>query len=30
MLGRFDDVDEAGKYAEKMREKYYKEFKGIN
>jgi len=28
-LAYFDDVDEAGKYAEKMREKYYGEFKGI-
>lgn len=28
-LAYFDDVDEAGKYAEEMREKYYGEFKGI-
>jgi hypothetical protein len=27
-LGFFDDVDEAGKFAEKMRQKYYGEFKG--
>jgi hypothetical protein len=30
VLGKFDDVHEAGKFAEKMREKYYKEFKGIS
>jgi hypothetical protein len=29
MLGKFDDVDEAGSFAEKMRQKYYKEYKGI-
>ena len=27
-LGYFDDVDEAGEYAEKMRQKYYGEFAG--
>lgn len=27
---KFKDVHEAGKFAEKMREKYYKEFKGKN
>lgn len=29
-LGSFDNVDEAGKFAEKMRQKYYGEFKGKN
>jgi hypothetical protein len=29
-LGWFDDVDEAGKYAEEMRQIYYKEFAGGN
>jgi hypothetical protein len=28
ILGRFDDVDEAGQFAQEMREKYYGEFKG--
>lgn len=28
VLDKFDDVDEAGAYAEKMRKKYYKEFAG--
>lgn len=28
LLGKFDDVHEAGKFAEEMREKYYGEFKG--
>lgn len=27
-VGTFNDVDEAGKFAEEMRNKYYKEFKG--
>lgn len=27
-LGFFDDVDEAGKFAEEMRQKYYKEYAG--
>lgn len=27
-LGKFNDVCEAGKFAEEMREKYYKNFKG--
>ena len=27
-LGKFDDVDEAGKFAKKMRKKYYGEFAG--
>lgn len=27
-LGRFDDVDEAGKFAKEMRDKYYGEFAG--
>lgn len=30
VLGRFDDVDEAGEFAKQMREKYYGEFKGKN
>jgi len=30
MLGKFDDVDEAGAFAEEMREKYYGKFKGNN
>lgn len=30
ILGRFDDVDEAGKFAEEMRQKYYGEFAGRN
>lgn len=30
ILGEFDDVHEAGKYAEEMRKKYYGEFAGIN
>lgn len=30
MLGRFDDVHEAGAFAEKMRSEYYKEFAGKN
>ena len=29
-LGKFDDVDEAGVFAEKMRQKYYKDFAGEN
>ena len=29
-LGSFDDVHEAGKFAEEMRQKYYKEFCGKN
>jgi len=29
-LGDFTDVDEAGKFAEKMREKYYGKYKGEN
>jgi len=29
-LGRFDDVDEAGKFAEEMRNKYYGKFKGVS
>lgn len=29
-LGFFDDVEEAGKFAEEMREKYYGEFKGAS
>lgn len=29
-LGYFDDVHEAGKFAEEMREKYYGEFKGLS
>lgn len=29
ILGYFDDVHEAGKFAEEMREKHYKEFKGV-
>ena len=29
-LGRFDDVHEAGKFAEEMRQKYYGEFAGKN
>ena len=28
ILGSFDNVDEAGKFAKKMREKYYGEYKG--
>lgn len=28
VLGKFDDVDEAGKYAEEMRNKHYGEFAG--
>lgn len=28
VLGRFDDVDEAGKFAEEMRQKYYGEYAG--
>lgn len=27
-LGKFDDVDEAGEFAERMRQKYYKDFAG--
>jgi hypothetical protein len=27
-LGKFDDVHEAGAFAEEMRKKYYKEYKG--
>lgn len=30
ILGRFDDVHEAGKFAEEMRNKYYGEFAGNN
>ena len=30
LLGRFDDVHEAGKFAEEMRQKYYGEFAGKN
>lgn len=30
VLGRFDDVHEAGKFAEEMRQKYYGEFAGKN
>lgn len=30
VLGRFDDVHEAGVYAEEMRELYYGEFKGLD
>lgn len=30
VLGKFSDVDEAGDYAEKMRQKYYGKFKGKN
>lgn len=29
-LGYFDNVDEAGKFAEKMRQKYYGEFAGLS
>jgi hypothetical protein len=29
-LGSFDDVHEAGKFAEEMRQKYYGEFAGKN
>lgn len=29
-LGRFDDIEEAGKYAKEMREKYYGEYKGFD
>ena len=29
-LGTFTDVDEAGAFAEEMREKYYGKFKGNN
>lgn len=29
-LGKFDNIDEAGRFAEEMRQKYYKEFKGKN
>ena len=28
VLGKFDDVDEAGRFAEEMRQKYYGEFAG--
>ena len=28
ILGYFDDVHEAGRFAEEMRQKYYGEFKG--
>ncbi|WP_411735386.1 hypothetical protein [Paenibacillus sp. M2] len=28
ILGAFDDVHEAGRYAEKMRQVYYEDFKG--
>jgi hypothetical protein len=28
ILGKFDDVDEAGKFAEEMRNKYYGEYAG--
>ena len=28
LLGKFDDVDEAGEFAERMRQKYYKDFAG--
>ena len=30
VLGKFSDVDEAGDYAEKMRQKYYGKFKGLD
>ena len=30
VLGRFDDVDEAGAFAEEMRQKYYRQFSGSN
>lgn len=30
ILGWFDDVDEAGEFAEEMRKKYYKEYAGKN
>jgi len=30
VLGKFSDVDDAGKFAEEMRLKYYKEYAGIN
>ena len=30
VFGKFDDVHEAGKFAEEMRQKYYKEFCGKN
>jgi hypothetical protein len=30
VLGKFDDVDEAGKFAEEMRKKYYGEFAGFD
>ena len=30
ILGKFDDVDEAGEFAKEMREKYYGEFAGKN
>jgi hypothetical protein len=29
LLGKFDDVHEAGRFAEEMRQKYYGEFKGV-
>ncbi len=29
-LGKFDDVDEAGMFAEEMRKKYYKDYAGSN
>jgi hypothetical protein len=30
VLGKFADVDKAGKFAKEMRKKYYKEYKGRN
>jgi hypothetical protein len=29
-LGKFDNVDEAGEFAEKMRQKYYGKYKGLD
>lgn len=30
VLGKFDDINKAGKFAEKMRKKYYGDFAGNN
>lgn len=30
LLGKFDDVHEAGRFAEEMREKYYGKYKGVS
>jgi hypothetical protein len=30
ILGKFNDVDEAGNFAKEMRKKYYKDFAGNN